>query len=225
MSASLAMPSQELCCLHWRLLAPADLEAMWQLHLLSMDGLLPEVVKTENLAFFTNLLQGQGQVISAWAQDELIAYGVLQHELEPEDQLPEALRLTGRPLIKLAGAAVAPAWRGQGLQRQLIERRLAIAPPQAQLYATASPLNAPSWSNLLRQRFHIRALVLRYGGLARYLMLQSPLEQPCPPGPSIELPATDFALQQRYLQQNWAGIAPAAQPSHICYAPTRQVAP
>lgn len=211
----------------WRQLQPADLQAMHRLHLFSMQGLGADVVKPESPEFLASLLAGRGQVIGAWAGPCLVAYGVLQHDLLPEDTQDAALAIPHSALRKLAGAAVDPAWRGMGLQRQLIAQRVALAPPQALLIATASPYNYPSWHNLLAQGFAISALVYRYGGHARYLMLrrkdQVAFAHDCARG--MQIPADDLPTQAQLLAQGWVGHAPGFAASSVYYAPPPKEAP
>ena len=209
--------------LSWRQLGPGDLEAMQTLHLLSVHGQGADVVKPETRDFLASLLAGRGQVVAAFDGPRLIAYGVLQHDLLAEDGLPHELRTTlpvETPLLKLAGAAVAPAWRGLGLQRRLIAERLALAPATAWLFSTAAPANVPSWNNLLAQRFEVRAIVHRYGGFARYLMLRrpgTPARPACGGSGGVQVPAADLARQQQLLAQGFAGCLPGDASDRLVY--------
>ncbi|MDG7115669.1 hypothetical protein OVO14_11250, partial [Streptococcus pneumoniae] len=74
------------------------------------------------------------------------------------------------PVGRLAGARVAPAYRGRRLQRALIAARVAMAPPGMVLFSTAAPVNTPSWSSLVGEGFPVRDIVARYGGFARYFL-------------------------------------------------------
>ena len=207
--------------LSWRQLGPGDLEAMQTLHLLSVQGQGADVVKPETRDFLASLLAGRGQVVAAFDGPRLIAYGVLQHDLLAEDGLPAALAPpAGTPLLKLAGAAVAPPWRGLGLQRRLIAERLALAPATAWLFSTAAPANVPSWNNLLAQGFEVRAIVHRYGGFARYLMLRQPAEaaHAARSGAGGEqVPAADLARHQRLLALGFTGCLPGDACDRLVY--------
>lgn len=195
--------------LQWRLLLPHDLPAMYALHLHSMEGMAAQAVKPESRDFLLGLLQGRGQVIGAWCEEDgLVAYGVLQHDLLAEDDPRGLLGLeAAQPVCKLAGAAVAPSWRGLGLQRLLIARRIASAPQGAALFATAAPCNPASWRSLLACGFAVRALVYRYGGHARYLLALVPGDG-FAPGAALELGEDALPRQQDLLAQGWRGIAP-----------------
>lgn len=215
-------PSPCVHALRWQPLQPAHLDAMYVLHLRSMAGLDARAVKPESRDFFAGLLHGRGRVLGAWHGPALIAYGVLQHELTADDQ-PQAL--LGLPLahavLKLAGAAVEPRWRGQQLQRELVERRLAWAGQQP-VFATAAPCNPASWRSLLAGGLSVRALQYRYGGLARYLLAHVPDAPPFVPDPAQaqELGPDALPAQQALLQQGWRGLRPGTRaPGHLCLQP------
>ena len=220
---SVALPDSEL---HWRLLQPQDLDVMEALHRLSIANLPPQTVKPETRGFLQSLLQGRGRVVGAWhSPTELIAYGVLQHDLLPSDDPREHLQLPKQQAVaKLAGAAVAPAWRRRGLQRALITQRIAYANSNTVLFATAAPENTASWHNLLACGFRVRALEHRYGGLARYLLVRLPaiLAALTPGATGLELGLDSLAQQQALLAQGWQGIAPGAgtQSLYLCPPPS-----
>lgn len=209
--------------LHWRLLQPQDLDAMEALHHLSIAGLPPHTVKAEARTFLQSLLQGRGTVIGAWHHHtELIAYGVLQHDLLPTDDPREHLQLPPQQtLAKLAGAAVAPQWRGYGLQRALITQRIAHTNSTTVLFATAAPENTVSWHNLLGCGFRVRALEYRYGGFARYLLVRLPSHAPPQTSDAspLELHIDALAQQQTLLAQGWQGIAPGTLPGSLRLQP------
>lgn len=208
--------------LRWEPLQPAHLDAMHALHLCSMAGLDAHAVKPESRGFFAGLLRGQGRVLGAWHGPTLVAYGVLQHALSDDDQPQALLGLPpGQAVLKLAGAAVAPDWRGQRLQRQLVERRLAWA-GRLPVFATAAPCNPASWRNLLAGGLSVRGLQYRYGGLARYLLARVPDAPPFVADPvrAQELGPHELAAQQALLQQGWRGLRPGTcAPDHLCLQP------
>ncbi|MDR0216033.1 MAG: hypothetical protein LBJ15_18845 [Comamonas sp.] len=204
-------PAPDASHLRWHLLQVADLQAMHELHLLSIAGMAAQAVKPETRDFMLSLLQGRGRVIGAWHENTLVAYGVLQHDLLAHDDPRSLLGLAAaQPVCKLAGAAVDPGWRGQGLQRELIRRRMDCAPHDAALFATAAPCNLPSWHNLLACGFAVRALQYLYGGHARYLLAMVPQERAALQRPEaevcVELGNGELPQQQALLMQGWRGM-------------------
>jgi RimJ/RimL family protein N-acetyltransferase len=158
----------------WSPLGQEAIDEIEALHAKALAALPdPSLVRPETRAFFERILAGEGEVIGARENGRLVAYGILQFVLEVDDDPRSLASFDEAPIVKLAGAAVAPGWRGQGLQRELIRRRVARAAERGclQLYATAAPGNVASWRNLLGCGFVIAALLRRYGGLLRYLLV------------------------------------------------------
>lgn len=211
-----------LATLDWRLLQPADLDTMEALHRLSIAGMAAQLVKPESRDFLASLLQGRGRVIGALAGTQLVAYGVLQHDLLPDDDPRAHLGLAlERPVAKLAGAAVDPVWRGQGLQRTLIQQRMAHAADNTVLFATASPGNHASWRSLLACGFAVRAVEYRYGGLARYLLAYDPAT-PAPTSgaaSALDIDSSALAHQQTLLHAGWQGVAPGSAAGSLRLVP------
>ena len=213
--------------LDWRLLQPTDLDTMEALHRLSCAGMSAQLVKPEKRKFLASLLHGRGEVIGAWAGAQLVAYGALLHELLPDDDPRPLLGLAPeRHLAKLAGAAVAPGWRGQGLQRALIAQRMARAERHAVLFVTAAPGNCASWHNLLLCGFSVRALQVCYGGLTRYLLAYDPAAAaPAPLAPRtgnanfLDIDSLDLARQYRLLDAGWQGVAPGSAAGSLRWVP------
>lgn len=219
--------------LDWRLLQPTDLDPMETLHRLSCAGMSAQLVKPEKREFLASLLHGRGQVIGAWAGAQLVAYGALLHDLLPDDDPRPLLGLAPeRRLAKLAGAAVAPGWRGQGLQRALIARRMAHAERHAVLFVTAAPGNCASWHNLLVCGFSVRALEICYGGLTRYLLAYDPAAAaPALLAPRagtgtagfLDIDSLDLARQYRLLDAGWQGVAPGSAAGSVRWVPPSAV--
>ena len=226
--ATATAPAAE-AALDWRLLQPTDLDTMEALHRLSCAGMSAQLVKPEKREFLASLLHGRGEVIGAWAGAQLVAYGALLHELLPDDDPRPLLGLAPeRHLAKLAGAAVAPGWRGQGLQRALIARRMARAERHAVLFVTAAPGNCASWHNLLFCGFSVRALQVCYGGLTRYLLAYDPAAPaPAPLAPRtrtdtagfLDIDSLDLARQYHLLNAGWQGVAPGNVAGSVRWVP------
>jgi hypothetical protein len=198
----------------WRRLGPPDLQAVEALHRRSIAGLGPAVVKAEHPGFFAGILESRGLVTGVCHGDALVAYGVLQHDLLPEDDPRRLLGLGDDiPVRKLAGAAVDPGWQGGGLHRALAQHRIELAGAEAVIYATSAPGNPASWRSLLASGLVVRALAPHYGGHLRYVMARvpDPLDPACRAldEPDLEVPDTDLERQARLLAEGWRGMAPA----------------
>ena len=206
--------------LRWQLLGLHDLARVESLHRTAVAGLAPRVVKPETHTFLASILGGRGRAVGIETDaGELIAYGFLQHALLPEDDPRPHLGLApSAPIAKLAGAAVARAYRGVGLQRRLIEARVALAEPHCTLFATASPDNAASWINLLAERFWIRRLEYRYGGHPRFLHVRTPGAAPAfTQERPRDVPTEDLATHEALLADGWCGVEAVAPPPAVRY--------
>ena len=206
-----------------RELSISELNIIHALHLRSTVGLGNDMVRNETRASLQQLLQ-KSRVTGLFHGDELVAYGVLQHQLPPEERLPESLAADpARPQLALAGISVSPQWRGHSLQRRLIMQRIAMAPANALLFSTAAPANHYSWNNLLECGFHVRDINLRYGGQMRYLMVLEPLpDYALYPDLSKEFHALDIKRQHQLLQQGWRGALPGHSPEYLRYIPVNR---
>lgn len=170
MLGSLAVSSS----LSIRRLTLDDLDQVDALNSLAVGPVIdPNVVKPESHDYFETIFAGRGFFVGVFDGPALVAYGILQHDHAVRDDPRPALGLPpGAPVGRLAGARVAPAWRGQGLQRALIAARVKAAPPGMLLFSTAAPANIASWSNLLAEGFPIRDIQLFFGGFARYVLVR-----------------------------------------------------
>lgn len=191
----------------WRTLTPSDLEAIYALHRMAIgEAVRPEVVKPETKDFFAGILSGRGRIEGVFASGALVAYGVLQAVLPSyDDPRPFIGADPAAPVAKLAGASVAIAFRGRGLQRALIAARVGLMYQTHILFATSAPANQPSWMNLLSEGFSIRALVPYYGGHLRYLMVRDGTE--IAPRAEKLIAAEDTEQQIACLATGWRGVA------------------
>ena len=213
--------------LRWRMLASDDFDAVYRLHLASICDQTPEVIKPESAEFLAALLAARGRLVGVESSDSLVAYGVLQHDLDPQE-LPAASTgiVAQTRLLKLAGAAVTHAWRGHGLQRFLIGARVRLAGDDAWLISTASPRNRPSWTNLMSQGFEARDLVLRYGGFRRWVMVREPATEASAAfahaktssvaAAVCEVALDAFEEQEALFRDGWRGVAASDDGTNLC---------
>lgn len=208
-----------------RELTAADLQSVLALHLRCTQNWSETLVRKESLASLQSLLL-RSHMTGLFDQDELVAYSVLQHDLQAHEALPLSIAVDPqRPQLMLSGISVAPEWQGLGLQRRLIMQRMSQAGPQCLLFSTAAPANWHSWNNLLACGFHVRDIGHQYsghyGGHLRYLMVLEPLpEHALYPDFSKEIHALDIKRQQELLSQGWRGAQPGHSIEYMRYVPT-----
>jgi len=124
---------------------------------------------------FTNHLTGAGHTFGVFADDRLVAYGMLGLPLaHGEDNLGRVLGLDTGPcgqVAHLASCMILPEYRGHCLQRELIAARMALAKELGRRYCVAmvSLHNGVSRNNLLAAGLAIR-WVGNLGELRRQLL-------------------------------------------------------
>ncbi len=159
------------------------LDAVERLHRRSIEGVDRGLVKPERRSFFESVVAGRGEIVGAVVQGtdaetgvaggRLIGYGVLLTVLADGEDAGARIGLGGNDgLAKIAGTGVDPGFRGRGLQRALVRRRIGRAWNLGfrHVFATAAPANTVSWRNLMAEGFAIVDVVLAYGSLERYLL-------------------------------------------------------
>lgn len=136
---------------------------------------MPEgTVAFETDAFFAMHLMECGQIFGCRNNGKLIAYGVLGLPRQGDPNFGEDHHLPTALLSLVAhldGVAVAPAFRGLGIQKALCMRRIHEASRQGRriMLSTVSPENTASLANLTECGLSICGEVQKFGG-ARYLM-------------------------------------------------------
>ncbi len=210
--------------LAWRMQGPADLGQVESVHRRAVEGVPPVVVKHFTRAFLHGFLAGRGVVPGIETSGgELVGFGLLQHDLLPDDDPRPHLGLSQRPpLAKLAGAAVLPEKQGEGLQRLLIRARIALAEPGKLLFSTASPVNPASWKSLLSEGFLIRHFEYPYGGLPRFVLVRLPLADNADIALEYQdIASEDIPAHERALRDGWVGVASSGRPALVRYQRAR----
>jgi hypothetical protein len=208
----------------WDALGPGDIGAVIDLHAQAVAAIPePGIVRPETPAFFEMILGGGGWVCG-WRDGagRLGAYGVLQWALPPAEDLRPVLALPrGAPFAKLAGCSVRPDLWGAGLHDATIALRVGEAARRdlTELYATAAPGNARSWTNLVAGGFAVRARLAQYGGHLRYILHRS-LDRP-PSAAGTKAPAGrwiaagDGAAEDAALADGLRGVAARIGPDGV----------
>ncbi|WMS42981.1 GNAT family N-acetyltransferase [Acuticoccus sp. MNP-M23] len=150
-------------------LTRGDVDEVYRLYLSALSRLPnPAAVRPDEPAFFDEIFAVGGGIVGFRDGPQLIAYGVLRPVLDSEhDRTGLASVVPAEaPLMVLDGSAVAPAYWRRGLQRAIIDTRIAEAARlgASHVIAKASPGNIPSMRNLLKCGFATVALVRKpYG--------------------------------------------------------------
>lgn len=163
---------------------------------------------------FLSILQGQGMLIGAYYEDQLIAFrAMLEPEIDEEGHLGVD---AGVPIDELSSVIyseisnVDPHFRGNNLQVLLGEIIMQEVDRQKFRYVctTVAPFNIASLKDKFAHDMVIVALKVKYGDLLRYVLMKD-LNQTLQekPNDSCEIPMADTVQQQRYLQDCWRGTA------------------
>ena len=200
-----------------RRLGEADLGAVIALHRLVLASMPAHLLATETDAFFADHMARIGRILGLFAEERLIAYGVLGLPGPVDPSLADDLGWAAERarVAHIDGISVRSEWRGNRLQRVLTAWRLreAAAAGRSLVITTVAPGNAASLLNILAEGLTIRALRQKYGGW-RYLMardLDGPLAPSAAKGCWID--AADIAAQERLLAAGaigWKAEAGAA---------------
>lgn len=124
-------------------------------------------------------LEEPNVILGVFDGERLAAYGSVGFLDDSEDNLGWDLGLTAAEVhlcAVLDTIVVDPAYRGMGLQRELIRRCMAHAKqkePKCQVLATVAPDNIYSLRNVQAEGFEILARKEKYGGKERYILGKS----------------------------------------------------
>lgn len=125
--------------------------------------------------FFAEHISGSGFTLVARAEGQLAGFLTIRFPREAEDNLGSYLNLTGDDLLGVAhmeSAAVHPDFRGNHLQRRLVEAAEAALRPTDYRHwmATVHPENRYSMSTLTALGYRPLLTTKKYGGLDRCIL-------------------------------------------------------
>jgi len=197
-----------------RLLGPDDLGAVLALHAAAhRAAAMPGLFVQETPAFFAAHLGAEGRILGLEAPDGTLAcYAVLGLPAAGAAvNFGQALGLEPAERARvchLDGVAVAPGWRGRGLQRRMTRARLACGAAAGRDIAlsTAALRNVWSLANLTAERLRVVALVERYDAL-RLVLRHDP--GPLAADPAVRLVPLDGGPDRHraLLADGWQGVA------------------
>lgn len=211
-----------------RVLGAEDFPTVRALHHQSLAGQPPGLVNPETDAFLADHLGTLGLTLGLFSADgELVAYAILG--LPPAEADYNFGRVVGiRDLGRVAhldGVAVAPAWRGRGLHRVLVERRLRLAAQAGRrvMVATVAPLNRPSLRTALGAGLRVRAVQPMFASRAlRFLVVRDLEGEPMlETTQTLRLPLGATEPLHERLAQGWRGYALDEPADHLLLAVER----
>ncbi|HEX8592993.1 MAG TPA: hypothetical protein VF682_06905 [Pseudomonas sp.] len=133
------------------------------------------MVRQDALEYFEKHIELLGQMIGCFAQERLVAYGVLglrSPMLSLMTQLLDVDPGQHTHMCLLDGASCAPDWRGRRLHEDAIALRIAMAEAAGRsvIAVTVAPTNLASLRGLLRRGFVVARYAQVYGGLPRLVL-------------------------------------------------------
>lgn len=128
---------------------------------------------------FENILSGNGLMIGAFADEQLIAFRALLVPPLDEEHLGLDIGLTGEELKRVIYQEVSnvhPDYQGNGLQKilaKVIMEQLKQSDHNFEyVCCTVAPFNIPSLKDKFAQGMEIAALKEKYGGNMRYVFVK-----------------------------------------------------
>ncbi|QED46824.1 hypothetical protein [Cytobacillus dafuensis] len=163
---------------------------------------------------FQFILEGNGLMIGAFVEEELIAFRALLEPIIDSEHLGIDIGLPESELKKVIYqelSNVLPAYRGNQLQKILASLIMKELGQQSHSYryvcCTVAPFNIPSLKDKFSQGMRIAALKEKYGGSMRYIFVKD-LEESGEQGwgDSIFIPMKEITAQRSQLALGWLGI-------------------
>jgi hypothetical protein len=163
---------------------------------------------------FKYILNGNGLMIGAFVDDELIAFRALLVPPIDEEHLGRDIGLKEDEFEKVIYQEISnvlPAYRGNQLQKTLAILIMQELAKQNHEYryicCTVSPFNIPSIKDKFAQGMMILALKEKYDGLLRYVFLKDLGEMNTPLWEEVKfIKADDFLAQQTKIAEGWRGF-------------------
>lgn len=188
-----------------RFLGPEDVDALTGLHRQILDTLPdPLLLYERDRDFFRRCVTDSGCVAGAFHGSVLMAYAALFCPGPGDVNYGEDLGLTGRELRAvghLAGSAVAPKYRGNRLQRELVRLRncFAMRSGHHHMCGEVVPTNVISIANHLAAGFYLKGHRVDRFGLRCFILHADLGREPrrAPGDVAVEAPVEEI---ERYVE-------------------------
>ncbi|MEI4831804.1 GNAT family N-acetyltransferase [Bacillus sp. FJAT-53711] len=162
---------------------------------------------------FQNILTGNGLMIGAFANEQLIAFRALLIPPIDEEHLGLDIGLQGEELERVIYQEVSnvhPTHQGNGLQKMLAKLIMAQLKQVDNKYdyvcCTVAPFNIPSLKDKFAQGMEVAALKEKYSDRLRYVFVKELQGNRQKEWTNVkELPMSDTTEQQRLLAKGYRG--------------------
>ncbi|MEH7525256.1 GNAT family N-acetyltransferase [Bacillus sp. JJ1503] len=162
---------------------------------------------------FRYILEGNGMMIGAFVDGELIAFRALLVPVMDEEHLGIDIGLSESELPKVIYQEISnvlPDYRGNQLQKTLAGLIMKELSKDDHGYryvcCTVAPFNIPSLKDKFSQGMRIASLKEKYGGSLRYIFVKDLVEIIEPDwSESLFIPMGDTQAQQIKLSEGWRG--------------------
>lgn len=162
---------------------------------------------------YVHILKGNGFLIGAFLEDELIAVRALLIPEMNDEHLGMKIGLKEEEQTKVIYQEITfvhPSYRGNRLQQQLatliMEELTKSTSEFRYVCSTVAPLNIPSLLDKFKQGMQVKVLDRMYGEKLRYVFIKDLEEEEQPSWiKSRKVSIREIKLQQRLLASGWVG--------------------
>lgn len=190
-----------------------DLKDILSLQQVVVDA-LPNKETLEPLSAeeFLFILHGNGIMIGAFVEDELIAFRALLIPEMDDEGLGADIGLSEEDRKRVLYQEITnvhPNFRGHGLQKKLADCIMKQIDTSEFHYilSTVMPYNIPSLKDKFYQGMRIAALKAKYGGKMRYIFVKRLIAEQCLEENSVFLSMGDIEGQKELLHKGYVGVS------------------
>jgi hypothetical protein len=195
---------------NWRLMQQYEAAHAHALHTKVIKLTPTGMVRQDALEYFEKHIELQGRIVGCFAQERLVAYGVLGLQSPMLSFVAQLMKVNAdkqERMCLLDGASCEFDWRGRHLHEDAIALRLTMAKALGRSFiaVTVAPTNLASLRGLLRLGFAVQQYAEVYGGLPR-LLLSLDFDSPPAHWQAQQMVAsTDLQGHRDALDNGWVG--------------------
>jgi ribosomal protein S18 acetylase RimI-like enzyme len=214
------LPQEELMSSEMLFLQERHLHQVMDLQDLVAQSLpSTEILRLHSREFFAKALMAERSGLGIFTKEGLVAFGLI-YIPPPEENLGYDLGLGEEELSRTAHlqvVAVHPAYRGNSLQRIMVERHQQVLALMGyeHVCSTVSPYNPFSLRNFLEQGFVINALKVKFASYLRFIVHKN-LLHPIAIGPEeAAVSLSDIQGQLELLESGLLGFGLKSGPGGL----------